>query len=154
MTSKAARSKVVADPDDGFSLSEETPATPIAVGVACAPSFLTGAELDDGWVLPPEWESALEPATLGLARGSGPVAVVAAPAPASAPATANRLDLNTATVETMCGLPGIGAKRAARIIALRDRLGGFASVDQLTGVQGIGAKTLEQLRTLLVVLPA
>lgn len=161
MTSKAPPSKVAVDPDDGWSLSDETPGTPIELGVASAPSFLTGAELDDGWVLPPEWEAALEPGPApNLARGTGPIAVPAAPAPAPAPAPepapapTDRLDLNAATVESMCDLPGIGAKRAARIIALRDRLGGFTSVDQLTGVQGIGAKTLEQLRALLTVGPA
>lgn len=145
MSSKAPRIQVVRDLDDGWSLPDESPRPASATSAASAPSFPTGAALDDGWVLPPEWEAAFEaqPAPQ-FARGTGPIAV-------PAPAAVGALDLNAATAEQLCELPGIGAKRAARILALRERLGGFTTVDELTGVSGIGAKTLEQLRALLVV---
>ena len=59
---------------------------------------------------------------------------------------AGPIDLNTATVEQLKTLKGIGQKKAEAIIAWREANGGFKSVDQLTEVKGIGKKTLEKLR--------
>src|SRR5215468_5150062 len=52
------------------------------------------------------------------------------------------VDLNAATVADLRALPGIGPARAERIVAERDRRGGFASVDDLATVPGIGEATL------------
>ncbi|UXA16408.1 ComEA family DNA-binding protein [Mycobacterium sp. SMC-4] len=56
------------------------------------------------------------------------------------------VDLNTATVEQLDALPGIGPVTAAAIVAWRDANGRFESVDQLKDVDGIGAGRLEKLR--------
>jgi competence ComEA-like helix-hairpin-helix protein len=56
------------------------------------------------------------------------------------------VELNAATAEDLDRLPGIGPVKAAAILATRERLGGFASVDQLTEVRGIGPATVEKLR--------
>ena len=57
-----------------------------------------------------------------------------------------RIDLNRATAEELEGLPGIGPSRAAAILALRERRGGLARLEELLEVPGIGDKTLERLR--------
>jgi competence protein ComEA len=59
------------------------------------------------------------------------------------------LDLNTATVEQLDGLPGIGPVTAQRIVEWRTRNGRFATVDQLREVEGIGERRFGQLRGLV-----
>jgi competence protein ComEA len=61
-----------------------------------------------------------------------------------------RIVLNDATVEELCKLPTIGPSRAAKIIELRTRLGGFRSLRQLLRVKGIGPRTLKRLTPLMV----
>ncbi len=61
------------------------------------------------------------------------------------------IDLNTASVQELVQLDGIGEKKAEAIVQYRDRVGPFTSVDQLTNVKGIGSVTLEKNRPLLVV---
>ncbi len=61
------------------------------------------------------------------------------------------LDLNTATLEQLDRLPGIGPALAERIIAWRDAHGPFVRVEQLEEVHGIGARTVEKLQPCLVV---
>lgn len=89
---------------------------------------------------------------------SATVAVNAAPAaPASASAaaagaavqapTSDRLSINSADAETLQkGLIGIGAAKAAAIVAYREESGSFTSVDELLEVKGIGKAILEKNR--------
>ncbi len=67
----------------------------------------------------------------------------ATPGPATSPsATGAKLDINSASIEALQDLPGIGLVLAKRIIAARP----FRSADDLRQVKGIGAKRYEQLR--------
>jgi len=50
--------------------------------------------------------------------------------------------LNKSTVEDLVTLKGIGQKKAEAIVAYREQIGGFKSVDDLTKVKGIGVKVL------------
>ena len=61
------------------------------------------------------------------------------------------LDLNRATAEQLESLPGIGAVKAAAILAVRDTKGGFASMEELEAVRGIGPALVEKLRPLVKV---
>jgi competence protein comEA helix-hairpin-helix repeat region len=61
------------------------------------------------------------------------------------------VNINTANVEELQQLKGIGAKKAAEIVAYREAHGEFKNVDELTNVKGIGKATLEKLRQELVV---
>ncbi len=70
---------------------------------------------------------------------AGPVRSVKAP-PSGA------LDLNTADVEALTGLPGVGEILARRITAHRASHGPFQSPDDLLQVPGIGRQRLERIR--------
>lgn len=70
------------------------------------------------------------------------VAVAAAPA---APVPAGLVDVNTATVEELQRLPGVGPKAAARIVEHREEYGRFESLEDLGRVEGFGGKRLEAL---------
>lgn len=68
-------------------------------------------------------------------------------AAASAPAAASGLiDINTAGLEELDGLPGIGPALARRIVVERQLHGPFTSADDLRRVKGIGPKKLEAIR--------
>ena len=59
------------------------------------------------------------------------------------------ISLNSATVEQLQTLPGIGPVLAQQIIDFRTNQGGFASVDQLREVNGIGDHRFTTLRPLV-----
>ena len=48
------------------------------------------------------------------------------------------VNLNTASVVELQGLPGVGAKTAARIVDYRQKKGPFKKIEELMNVQGIG----------------
>ena len=59
------------------------------------------------------------------------------------------VNLNTATVEQLDALPGVGPVTATAILAWRDTHGKFTNVDQLGDVDGIGPAGLDKLRALV-----
>lgn len=71
--------------------------------------------------------------------------VLGAPAPGGA-VTARPVDLNTATLEQLDTLPGVGPVTAQRILDWRAANGRFSSVDQLREVDGIGEVRFAKLK--------
>ncbi len=106
--------------------------------------------------LPSRAEAFGRPAQAGAAPTAGapnryapdqPAAGAAArPAFARKPRVMSAFDLNTADTTTLMQLRGIGRGRAARIVELREKLGGFVSPAQLADVWGLDAPLLDSLR--------
>ena len=71
-------------------------------------------------------------------------------APGSPGAPSAPLDLNTATLEQLDALPGVGEVTANRIITHRSAHP-FTTVDELLEVPGIGQRRFEQLKDLVTV---
>jgi len=129
-----------------------SPGSRVADAIEAAGGARPGADLDrvnraaalvDGarvWIptrgQPDPSPVAVEPpsATSGSGSGGTPAAPV---------------DLNTATVEQLDTLPGVGPATAGAIVAYRGLHGRFETVDQLGDVRGIGAAKLETLRPLV-----
>jgi competence protein ComEA len=64
---------------------------------------------------------------------------------------AAKVNINTATVEELTQLQGIGPKYAAQIVEYREQKGPFASPEDLLKVPGIGQKTFENNKEVIVV---
>ena len=85
---------------------------------------------------------------------AGPVLVSAAsqePVAKAAPAASVPVNLNSATVDQLESLPGIGPRTAQRILEFRAKNGGFKRVEDLMKIQGIGEKSFLKLRPLVTV---
>ena len=80
------------------------------------------------------------------AKPAATVPAVATAAKAAAPAQQESVNINTADLQVLTTLRGIGPKKAEAIIAWRKANGGFKTVEQFTEVKGIGASTLEANR--------
>jgi competence protein ComEA len=92
-----------------------------------------------------------QPAILGssVSPGSAASGQPASPSRPAKSAPAAVINLNTATVQQLDTLPGVGPVRAAAIVAWREAHGKFSSIDQLGEVDGIGPARLEKLRPLV-----
>jgi len=80
---------------------------------------------------------------------STPSAAASSPSAAASPppaAASGLLNLNTATVEQLDALKGIGPSKARAIVEYREQHGPFRSVDDLLNVKGIGEKLLAGIR--------
>ncbi len=75
---------------------------------------------------------------------SPPTPVGAAPQPA-------KVDINTAGLAELDGLPGIGPGYAQRIVDYRTSHGPFRSTDEIQNVPGIGPTTYSRIKDLIVV---
>ena len=61
------------------------------------------------------------------------------------------VNINTAVKQELMALPKIGPITAERIIRFRDDFGPFQSIDDLAKIKGIGPKTLERLKTRIII---
>jgi competence protein ComEA len=74
----------------------------------------------------------------------------AAKAAPEKPVLSGKININTATIEQLEMLPRIGTKTAQLIIEHRTQNGPFKKVEDITSVKGIGEKTLEELKSYII----
>ena len=63
------------------------------------------------------------------------------------------LNLNTATVQELETLPGVGPVLAKRIVEFREKKGGFQRVEELLAISGVSEKRWKILSKLVTVAP-
>ncbi|MFO6421902.1 ComEA family DNA-binding protein [Motilimonas sp. KMU-193] len=61
------------------------------------------------------------------------------------------ININSATEEELTKIKGVGNKKSKAIIAYREKIGQFESVEQLTEVEGIGQGILDNNKGMLAV---
>ena len=76
--------------------------------------------------------------------------IIPGAAPTSTP-SADLLNINTATVEELASLPGIGPTTAQRIVDYRTENGPFARIEDIMNVAGIGPATFDNIQALISV---
>ncbi|HET8652456.1 MAG TPA: ComEA family DNA-binding protein [Gaiellaceae bacterium] len=95
------------------------------------------AQVSDGTQVVVPRRVAVEAASGGAGGGEAPAA------------PGGPVHLNTATIEQLDALPGVGPVTAQKILDYREQHGAFSSVDDLDAIPGIGPARLEQLRELV-----
>jgi competence protein ComEA len=124
-------------------LHELAPGTRIADAVAAAGGATAKADITAVNLAAPiaDGEQIVVPA-----RGSG----TAGASSGAAPSPTAPLDLNSASLEQLDALPGIGPTTAQKILDYRQAHGSFHSLADLDAVPGIGQGRLEQLKGLVL----
>ena len=69
----------------------------------------------------------------------------------NSPVSGEVININTATLEELDSLPGIGPGIGQRIIDYRESIGGFKKVEEITQVSGIGQATLAKIEDRITV---
>jgi competence protein ComEA len=78
-------------------------------------------------------------------------AAAAPPCAAAPPETGAKVNINTAGLDELVTLPGVGKAYAQRIVEYRDKNGPFKRVEDLLNVRGIGEKTFAKIKDRLTV---
>ena len=61
------------------------------------------------------------------------------------------IDLNTATLEELIIIPGIGRKTASKIVRFREKMGPFSEIETLKRIKGLGKKQYDKIKRHLFV---
>jgi competence protein ComEA len=87
----------------------------------------------------------------GLALAMAALLVSGTALAAGKPAPTSKVNLNTASIQQLTTLPGVGPKLAARIVEYRQKSGAFRSTQELINVQGVGEKNFAKIEPWLSV---
>ena len=65
--------------------------------------------------------------------------------------TSEKVNLNTATVDELQTIPGIGPAMAKRVVEYRTKAGKFTKIEDILNVKGIGEKLFQKMKDRLTV---
>jgi competence protein ComEA len=103
------------------------------------------ARLEDGEQLDVPYKAGYAPTS----SSSAPFQVVSTQGPSSS--NADLININTATLEKLDSLPGIGPTTAQKIIDYRAQHGPFQQIEEIMNVSGIGPATFDRIKDLITV---
>lgn len=63
----------------------------------------------------------------------------------------NSININTADIELLMKLPGVGIKTAERIVQLRNQRSGFTTIEEMLDVKGIGEVKFSRIKNYIFV---
>lgn len=66
-------------------------------------------------------------------------------------AAEGKININTASIEELEQLKGVGSAYAAKIVEYREQNGPFTAPEDIMNVQGIGDKTFDENKDIIVV---
>jgi competence protein ComEA len=108
------------------------------------------ALLEDGQQLSIPYKSGEEPSVTG---GEDENNSLVLPGETEQPQTsgddAERININTASLEELDSLPGIGPTIAQRIVDYRDENGPFQTIEDIMNVSGVGPSTFDNIKDLI-----
>ncbi|MDD5530488.1 MAG: helix-hairpin-helix domain-containing protein [bacterium] len=64
---------------------------------------------------------------------------------------AKKININTASIEELISLPGVGPVYAQRIVDYREKKGKFKSIEEIINIYGIGQKRFDKLKDKITV---
>ncbi|MEO8874852.1 MAG: ComEA family DNA-binding protein [Polyangiaceae bacterium] len=117
-----------------------------AVPQTTALAATTSAEPAAAATNPPPTSASAHPTTTAASPATSPPAAVEH---AKRATVDDPVSINSATLDDLERLPGIGPKRASAILDLRTKLGRFRQIEDLMRVKGIGRATLRKLRPIV-----
>ncbi|WP_429844105.1 helix-hairpin-helix domain-containing protein [Brevibacillus sp. FIR094] len=129
------------------------PGTRVANAIEKAGGALPNADLVQINLAAPLTDGAalVIPAKGATAPVSASIGLVQSATSRSTTGASSAINLNTATVEELMSLPGIGEARAKAIVDYRSKQGTFRSADDLKQIEGIGEKMFARIKDRLVV---
>lgn len=65
--------------------------------------------------------------------------------------SSTKININSATIEELDTLPGVGEATANKILNYRNENGEFESIEEIKNVNGIGDKKYEELKELIII---
>lgn len=117
--------------------------------IANAESLNLAALLEDGQQLDIPYIPGSEPVD-GSGSGTTVLELPTSATPTAIPSTNLELiNINTASVDELDSLPGIGPTTAQKIIDYRDANGPFSAIEDIMNVSGIGPSTFDEIKTLI-----